>query len=233
LRFKSGSYLFEFVRGLFFLLLLTPAAEAGTITGTVRAHGKEGADQQQGSGAYESRKLKFAPKVDYAELKDFVVYIDQEIPGLPEQPAQIQRIVVQKDAVFRPHVLPVIVGGTVEWPNEDDIYHNVFSFSDPKSFDLGLYRDDVKRVTFGGPGRVDVYCSIHKDMHCIILVLQNPFFAVVNAGGRFALKDVPAGTYKLKAWHERLPPQVREIVVPENGDVEADFDLGITGLPEY
>jgi plastocyanin len=220
------------VRGFLFLLLVAPAG-AGTITGTVKAHGKEGVEELQGGGGYESRKLKFAPRVDYSELKDFVVYIDQEIPDLPAQPARTERIVVQKDAVFRPHVLPVVAGGAVEWPNEDDIFHNVFSFSDPKSFDLGLYKDEAKRVTFSEPGRVDVFCSIHKDMHCIILVLQNPFFAVVDAGGRFTLKDVPTGTYKLKAWHERLPPQVKEITVPESGEVEADFDLGITGLPEY
>jgi hypothetical protein len=123
----------------------------------------------------------------------------------------------------------------VEWPNNDDIYHNVFSMSEAKPFDLGLYKhgEPGKRVTFNKPGRVDAFCSIHAGMHCIILVLENPCFAATADSGRYAITNVPPGTYQLTAWHERLPKQTREITVPAEGTVKADFVLSITNLPRY
>ena len=125
-----------------------------------------------------------------------------------------------------------MVGTTVEFPNKDDIYHNVFSYSEAKQFDLDLYKDPVvKNVTFDKPGQVDVFCSIHANMSCVVLVLENPFFAVANARGEYSITNVPAGTYQLKAWHERMPAQLHPVTVPETGVVRADFTLGITGLP--
>ena len=218
---------------------MTHAAHAGTITGLVRAQGKEGADATGTGGQYDSRKFKFAERIDYAELRDFVVYIDGPLgtnAAPPEKPVQVltTRKINQKGAMFSPHVLPVVMGATVEWPNQDEILHNVFSISDAKPFDLGLYKHpEVKRITFDKPGRVDAFCSIHKAMHCVILVLENPYFAVADAQGRFQIPNVPAGTYKLKAWHERLPSQTREITVAADGEVRVDFVLGITNLPKY
>ena len=211
--------------------LLAGVASAGTVTGTVRAEGKAGATEAAAGGRYESRRLKFAQRVDYSALKDFVVYLEGPVTNMaPPKPRQV---VIQKDAVFTPHVMAVQVGTTIEWPNADDIYHNVFSFSDAKPFDLGLYKDDVKKVTFDRAGRVDVFCSIHANMHCIILVLDTPHFATTDEQGRFELTDVPAGTYRLVAWHERLPPRKLELTVPADGVVTSSVTLGITGLPEY
>jgi hypothetical protein len=128
-----------------------------------------------------------------------------------------------------------MVGTTVEWPNNDRIYHNVFSMSDAKQFDLGLYKGNPpdKRVTFDKPGRVDVFCSIHTSMNCIVLVLENPYFAATDGNGNYTIPNVPPGRYKLKAWHERLPAAEREIIVPTNGEVKVDFVLGIKNLPQY
>jgi len=121
----------------------------------------------------------------------------------------------------------------VEWPNNDDILHNVFSFSETKPFDLGLYKSpEVKRITFDRAGRVDVFCSIHARMSCVIMVLENPFFAMTSERGAYKISNVPAGTYKLKAWHERLPSQTKEITVPDQGEIKLDFVLGITNLPK-
>jgi plastocyanin len=217
------------------LMALTAATLAcgGTIVGTVRAEGKAGADEDAAGGNYESKALKFAERVDYASLHDFVVYIDQPLATKPVPPQAPLEVVVQKNAQFSPHVLPLVVGTTVAWPNHDEIYHNAFSFSDAKPFDLGMYKDVVKHLTFDKPGRVDVFCSIHKTMHCIILVLENPFFASTDEQGRYTIPNVPPGTYKLKAWQERMPSQEKEITVPETGEVRVDFVLGITGLPQY
>jgi hypothetical protein len=144
------------------------------------------------------------------------------------------RRIAQKSAVFYPHVLPVMVGTTVEWPNEDEIYHNVFSVSDAKPFDLGLYKHpEVKRVTFDKPGRVDIFCSIHSTMNCIILVLENPWFASTDASGAYAIRDIPPGTYRLRAWHERLPSQTKDVTVTGDGEIKVDFLLGVRNLPQY
>ena len=80
---------------------------------------------------------------------------------------------------------------------------------------------------------MDVFCSIHAKMHCIILVLPSRFFAQVDAHQRFAIKGVPAGTYRVKAWQERMPPLIKTVVVPETGEVTQDFALGLGSLPQY
>ena len=218
---------------LFLSSAVATATAAGTITGTVRAQGKQSANEVAAGGKYDSRKFKFAERVDYSQFRDFVVYVDQPTAEKVLPPAAPLHVVVQKDATFSPHVLPILVGTTVDWPNHDEIFHNAFSFSEAKPFDLGLYKDNVKQVTFDKPGRVDVFCSIHTAMNCIILVLENPYFAITDTRGRFTIPNVPAGTYKLKAWHERLPAATREVTVAGNGEVHVDFTLGVTGLPQY
>ncbi len=221
------------------LVIACTASRAGTIAGNVRAEGKAGLADSAANGAYASRKYKFVERVDYSALHDFVVYIEGRVDStdlLSTNVVQVAtRKVAQQGAVFLPHVLPIMAGTTIEWPNYDDIYHNVFSMSDAKQFDLGLYKGNPpnKRVTFDKPGRVDVFCSIHENMHCIILVLENPYFASVDKNGDYQISNVPAGTYKLKAWHERLPADEREITVPTNGEVKVDFVLGIKNLPQY
>jgi plastocyanin len=226
------------------LLVLSAAlstfATAGTITGTVSAQGKAVADQGGDGGDYQSPKYKFLEKINYEAMHDFVVYIDA--PPLTNTPAPgtltqvvAMRKVAQHSASFSPHVMPVMAGTTIEWPNQDSIFHNVFSISDAKQFDLGLYKGNPpeKRVTFDQTGRVDVFCSIHANMSCVVLVLPNQFFASTDAHGHYAITNVPPGTYKLKAWHERLPGETREITVPADGEVKADFTLGIKNLPTY
>jgi plastocyanin len=212
---------------------------AATITGTVRAQGKPGADAGATGGKYDSRQFKFVERINYAEMRDFIVFIEGPVGtnALPqERPIQVvetKREIKQKGALFSPHVLPIMVGTIVEWPNNDDILHNVFSISEPKVFDLDLYKaPEIKRVTFDKPGRVDVFCSIHTRMNCIVMVIENPYFASTNDKGAYSIPGVPPGNYKLKAWHERLPAQVKEILVPEQGEVKADFLLGITNLPK-
>jgi len=99
--------------------------------------------------------------------------------------------------------------------------------SDAKEFDLGLYKNEkVPEITFEKVGRVDVFCAIHTKMTCIVYVVPNPFFAKTDGKGRFTIKGVPPGTYRLKAWHERLPSQTVQVVVPERGDLKQDFTLG-------
>ena len=215
-------------------LLTTASLTAGTITGTVSARGAPEAAGPAGAGNYQSRRYKFAEKVDYDRLTDFVIYVDEPLANVTPAGTTPVAVTTQKNAIFDPHVLPIAVGTAVKWPNLDDIYHNVFSMSDAKEFNLGLYHQEKEPVvTFDKVGRVDVFCAIHSQMHCIILVVPNPFFAKADANQTFVIKDVPAGTYKLRAWHERLPSQVREVVVPAQGEVRVDFTLGLAELPKY
>jgi len=210
--------------------MLAAPSGAGTITGSVSARGKSVPDSAGGGGKYESRKYKFLEKVDYSRMQEFVVSLEGEFQGATV-PTNIASVVVHKSGAFYPHVLPVLAGTTVKWPNQDEIYHNAFSISESNPFDLGLYKDETKELSFSTPGRVDVFCSIHKNMHCIVLVMPNPHFASTDKKGRYRIPDVPAGTYRIKAWHERMPAQTQEVVVPAEGEVNVDFILKIQGLP--
>lgn len=214
--------------------LVALPAWAGTISGTIRGVPPPKVAEAAGGGAYDSRRYKYVEKIDYDRLRDFVVYIDQPVAEVgPAGGGQQTVKTTQKDANFEPHVLPVVVGTTVRWPNEDDIFHNVFSTSDGNEFDLGYYKKErVPEIVFTKSGKVDVFCAIHTKMHCIILVLPNPFFAAADDKGRFVIRNVPAGTYRLKGWHERLPAKVVEVVVPADGEVKVDLALGVGELPK-
>lgn len=129
-----------------------------------------------------------------------VVYLEGAFPR-PEPEPLVQ--LPQKDLAFVPSLLPVQVGTRVEFPNLDDAYHNIFSYSPPKRFDLGRYRPDERPIpsqVFDVPGLVTLRCDIHEHMRGIILVLDTPHFVVTDAEGRFQLRGLPAGRYTLKAW---------------------------------
>lgn len=123
-----------------------------------------------------------------------------------------------KHREFEPHVQFVRVGGTVGFPNSDPFSHNVFSNSALGAFDLGLYRSGVTRsFTFPRAGVYAIYCNIHARMVSFVVAVTTPFVATANDDGQFSVAGVPAGTYRLHAWHERTPEVVREIVVAPNG----------------
>jgi plastocyanin len=129
-----------------------------------------------------------------------VVYLEGAFPK-PAAPPVAQML--QKDLLFVPALLPVQVGTRVEFPNLDNTYHNIFSYSPAKRFDLGRYRSDEKPIpsqVFDTPGMVTLRCDIHEHMRGLILVLETPFFVTTDTEGRFRLQGLPAGHYKLKAW---------------------------------
>lgn len=131
----------------------------------------------------------------------------------------------QQGERFVPHVLPVVRGTTVDFPNEDVVFHNVFSLSSARSFDLGRYpRGGSKSILFDRVGTVQVFCHIHSDMSAIVLVLPNPFFARPDSTGHFAL-DVPAGDYIVTGWHERIRPITRRLHVEPGRTQTVDFDI--------
>lgn len=156
-----------------------------------------------------------------------VVYLAEHENLPPAPPPEEAPRMNQVEMTIIPHILPVQVGTTVDFPNSDDVYHNLFSLSPSRKFDLGRYgQGDSKREAFNKVGEVRVYCDIHPHMNGVILVLPNSFFAEVHQDGNFRIEDVPAGSYEIHAWHERYNEQILQLTVPEEGDVELNFILG-------
>ena len=129
-----------------------------------------------------------------------VVYLD----GNFSRPASLPlKEVAQKDLAFLPALLPIEMGTRVAFPNLDDTYHNIFSYSPTKRFDLGRYRPEerpIPSVIFDKPGLVTLRCDIHEHMRGLILVLSTPYFVMTDTAGRFRLDKLPPGHYTLKAW---------------------------------
>lgn len=134
----------------------------------------------------------------------------------------------QRDEQFLPHVLPVTLGATVDFPNGDDIYHNVFSLSSAKTFDLGRFsKGTSKNIVFDKSGTVQVFCHIHSDMSAVVLVLDNPYFAIPSDAGRYVIDGVPPGEYTVVGWHERIKPITRAVRVVSGETVRLDFNIPI------
>lgn len=133
----------------------------------------------------------------------------------------------QRNETFVPRVLAVVVGTVVDFPNNDVTYHNVFSLSPTRSFDLGRYAAGRSRsVRFDRPGIVRVFCDIHSHMSAYILVFAHRYFAVTDQDGFYRIPDVPPGTYTVVAWHESDRPESRRVVVGEGADMELNFVIG-------
>jgi hypothetical protein len=203
------------------VLIPLPLA-AGTIEGTVLAKptARQKVPPRYYLGPYRSGR---GPRtVEEGGPGDVVVFVEG-VKGTFPAPA-LRPQLVQKDERFNPHVLAVQSGATVEFPNEDDFYHNVFSVVSGDRFDLGRYaKGKSARQTLIKPGVVVVRCEIHSGMKAYILVVPNPFFAVPGSEGTFSIPDVPEGTYVVKAWHPDFGYQERTISVPATGSVNVSF----------
>jgi plastocyanin len=204
------------------------------ITGASHANGRiEG--EVVISTALSSRRPRFRiyaepgpgarpPAAEADEIRNVVLYL-QRAPTPATTSPTVARI-VQSDERFVPHVAPVLRGSTVEFPNADELFHNVFSLSSVKSFDLGRYpRGASKSVVFDRAGVVQLFCHIHSDMSAIILVLDNPYFAVPAASGRYEIDDVPPGDYTVVGWHERIQPVLRTVHVVAGQTARLDFNI--------
>ena len=161
---------------------------------------------------------------DISDRLTSVVYMEDA----PKTPAVVPGHVVldQRDERFVPHVLAITTGTIVDFPNSDRIFHNVFSLSKTRPFDLGRYAAGrSKAVTFDRPGIVRVFCDIHSHMNAFILVFNHQFFALTDMDGRYRIDNVPPGTYNLVAWNEGVASGPQPVMVPEGGEAELDFAL--------
>jgi plastocyanin len=152
-----------------------------------------------------------------------VVYLVGTFPAPAVLPT---RQMEQHHLAFVPALLAVQTGTKVEFPNLDDTYHSIFSYSAAKRFDLGRYRSDetpVPSQVFDVPGLVTLRCDIHEHMRALILVLDTPHFVVTDADGRFRLEGVPPGRYVLKAWLDSRTVKSQPVEVTDRATLHADF----------
>ena len=152
-----------------------------------------------------------------------VVYLEGAFPRPASLPT---KQVAQKDLTFLPALLPIRVGTSVEFPNLDDTYHNIFSYSPAKRFDLGRYRAEERPIpvqVFDKPGLVTLRCDIHEHMRGLILVLNTPYFVMTDSDGHFRLSGLPAGRYTLKAWIDSRTTREKAVELKNGQTLRVDF----------
>jgi plastocyanin len=152
-----------------------------------------------------------------------VVYLEGSFPKRSSLPI---KQIVQKNFAFVPALLPVQTGTRIEFPNLDDTYHSIFSYSPAKRFDLGRYRPDerpIPSVLFDVPGLVTLRCDIHEHMRGLILVLDTPYFTITDGDGGFRLSGLPSGRYKLKAWIDSKTTREQPVELKSGATAHVDF----------
>ncbi len=155
-----------------------------------------------------------------------VVYLESVPGAIPPEGDRPHPQVRQRDLQFSPSLTVVVVGTTVDFPNDDKVFHNVFSFSEAAKFDLGLYKSGTsKSVTFHRPGVISVYCNIHPEMISQIKVVDTVYYAVVGKDGMFRIDRVPPGNYPLVAWRAASPEVRQELSVAGGGTAMVKVEL--------
>ena len=161
---------------------------------------------------------------DAPDLRRGVVYLDTAPRSAFDEREPARAVMDQHNELFVPHVLAVMVGTLVDFPNSDPTYHNVFSLSRARRFNLNRYAaGKSKSVLMDRPGVVRVFCDIHSHMNAFVLVFNHPFFDVTDPDGRFELTAVPPGTYTVIGWYEGEARVTRPVVVPPRGWAELDL----------
>jgi plastocyanin len=232
---------------LTFLLVAAPGPARAADPGGAVPAGRGASGRLQGTVAVgpklSSRKIRFNLYPDPAqaatlpaqprheeELQNVVIYFEPS-PSLAAAaaPRSERQAMRQEGLTFVPHVLAVAKGTTVDFPNGDGIFHNVFSLSKAAEFDLGRYpMGSSKSVRLDTPGIVKVFCHIHSDMSGVILVVDSPFFAVPDAQGHYSIGGVPPGEYTVVGWHERARPLRRTVRIQPGQAAVADFSIPLT-----
>ena len=202
--------------------------ESGAITGQIKLTARVPGTPLP-SNVYQPRNVATHGTVAVPEIKNVVVYLKGvTVKGpLPISHPQIR----QEHETFVPRVVPVTRGSTIDFPNGDPVFHNVFSLSSAARFDLGRYpMGRRKSAILSNSGLVKVYCHIHSHMSATILVLDNPYFTVPELDGSFTIPDVPAGKYTIVGWHERIGERTAMISVTRGERASIELSLPIEDL---
>ena len=224
------------VRAAFTIVALVLAAAApdgqsgsGTITGYVKLTSRVRGTPLP-SNAYQPRAINRRDPGSAPEIKNVVVYLKDVAFRGSLRPMRAE--ITQQHEAFMPRVLAVTRGSTVDFPNADPFFHNVFSLSGAETFDLGRCpQGQTKSKTFPKAGLVKVFCHIHSHMSATILVLDHPYFAVPEVDGAFTLSNVPPGRYTIVGWHERVGERTTPIVVEDGKTASINLSLPVEDTP--
>jgi plastocyanin len=169
----------------------------------------------------------------HSDYSGVVVWLDPS-PGPAPMPLNRPRIeMTQRGKRFLPHILPIAVGTTVDFPNFDPIYHNAFSNFDGQTFDVGLYPPGTTRsVLFHREGIVRVFCNIHPTMSAVIVVLRSPYFTTSTKSGEFSIANLPAGAYRLHVFHERATQQTLDALTRTIDVADGAAEAGVISVSE-
>jgi plastocyanin len=205
--------------------LASPEPEVGTVGATIRGRVEVRRASASSDGRPAVAELGPHGPRDTPDRRRSVAYLETAPQSAFETPAPGRAVLDQRNEAFVPYVLAVTAGSTVDFPNSDRVYHNVFSLSKPRRFDLGRYPKGKSRsVRFDRPGVVRVFCEIHSHMNAFILVFAHRYFATTDAEGRYRIEGVPPGSYTLAVWNDGSVRARREIHVAGPGDVvDQDF----------
>jgi plastocyanin len=177
------------------------------------------------AGAYPGRHVSVGDDHDLSELANVVVFVDAG----PTPSAPMRAAIRQTGEQFVPHVVAITAGSVVDFPNEDLLFHNVFSLSRASTFDLGRFpRGQSKSRTFSTPGLVKVYCHLHSHMSALVRVFDHPYFVIPDADGRFAIAGLAPGRHNVVAWHERVGEVAATVVVEAGRQTSVSFSLPLT-----
>jgi len=225
---RNSVLLLVAVVGLAVMIDVEPSAqEPGSVRGRVSIDIPITARRPTSTYSRSVPTVALAPE---SELRHVVIYV-KDAPKTAVAPMRAE--IRQRNENFVPRVVAVTVGSTVDFPNDDPIYHNVFSLSRTKTFDLGRFPKGKSRgETFDKPGVVKVFCQIHSHMSATVLVFDHPWFAIPDEQGNFDLSGVPPGMHEITAWHERLGDTAMPLRVEPGRPVTVDFVLPIPARPE-
>lgn len=195
-----------------------------------------GSDEEQPEEKPKRGSLQGSVKIEGGAPSEGLAVVTLEPAGgkFKRRPAR-QRVMEQRERQFAPRVLAIPVGSTVTFPNFDPVFHNVYSLSEAKPFDLGIYRNgQAREVTFEREGVIHLGCNLHANMVADIVVVSAPHYVITDAGGRFNFRSLEPGKYVMRTWSERsLKPQTQEIVIkPDKNEVAirvtADAPAGLS-----
>jgi len=194
------------------------AADGAAVEGTVTLPAAGAA-----AALTQRYQLKGGAGMAAPEPPTAVVYLEGNFTLVTNPPPTAQ--ILQQGLQFSPSLLPVQRGTRVAFPNRDPLYHNVFSYSKPKRFDLGRYLNEepAPSQVFDQPGLVKLYCEIHEHMRASVLVLETPHFTRTTTNGTFRLERLPAGTFKLKAWLDEKTSLERDVELKAGQTVRVEF----------
>jgi plastocyanin len=196
----------------------------GTVTGSVKLTAAK--TTPLAVSPYGQRGVAPRPAAREAEIKNVIVYVQGLKPSAPP-PAERARV-TQRGEQFLPQVTAMTAGSTVDFPNDDPFFHNVFSLSKAKTFDLGRYPSGTSRSeVFNQAGVVKVFCHLHSHMTALIMVFDHPWFAIPSDSGAFSLPPVPVGELTLVAWHERIGERRERVMVAPGATVRMSFTLPV------